>query len=66
MLAPNINNISCQKLQWAMTLTKFYGIPPKVTQVIYTSSSTYVPNIKAIAQIIFEISCQQGFNIKNC
>ena len=40
-------------------LTKF----SKVNQVIYFSAPTSVPNMKALASILFEISCTQDFQI---
>ena len=33
------------KMQRAVTSLKFYGIPPKVNQLIYTSSTISAPNI---------------------
>ena len=56
---------NCQKLRRAITLSKFYEICSIVNQVIYTSSSISIPNtvIKALAQIIFEKSCYQDFNL---
>ena len=36
---------------------QYYEICSKVNQVIYSSAPTSIPNIKAIAQIVFEISC---------
>ena len=35
----------------------------KVNQVIYSSVKTSIPNMKALAQILFEISCTQDFQI---
>ena len=35
----------------------------KVDQVIYSSAPTSIPNIKALAQTLFEISCTQDFKI---
>ena len=45
-------------------MSVFYGIGPKVNQVFYTSSPYSIPNIKAIAQLVFDISCYQDFNVK--
>ena len=46
-----------------LTLSKFNGICPKVNRVIYISSPISVPNTKALAQTLFEISCYQDFNL---
>ena len=35
----------------------------KVDQVIYSSALTSMPNMKALAQILFEMSCTQDFQI---
>ena len=35
----------------------------KVNQVIYSSSKISIPNMKALAKILFEISCTQDFQI---
>ena len=35
----------------------------KVDQVIYSSGLTCMPNMKALAQILFEMSCTQDFQI---
>ena len=35
----------------------------KVNQVIYFSAPTSIPNMKALASILFEISCTQDFQI---
>ena len=35
----------------------------KVNQVIYSSAPISIPNMKALAQILFEISCIQDFQI---
>ena len=43
--------------------SKFDGKFSKVNQVIYTSTPTIIPNMKAVAQIFFEISCTQDFKI---
>ena len=34
-----------------------------VNQVIYSSATTSIPNMKALARILFEISCTQDFQI---
>ena len=36
---------------------------PKVNQVFYSSAPTNIPNMKALAQILLEISCTQDFHI---
>ena len=35
----------------------------KVNQVIYSSAKICIPNMKALAQLLFEISCTQDFQI---
>ena len=44
-------------------MSKFDGKSSKVNQVIFFSAPTSIPNIKALAQILFEISCTQDFQI---
>ena len=51
------------KFQNSVTLSKFGVKFSKVIQVIYSSAPTSIPNIKALAQILFEISCTQDFQI---
>ena len=51
------------KFQNSVFLSKFDGKFSKVDQVIYSSSPTSIPNMKALAQILFEISCTQDFQI---
>ena len=42
-------------------MSKFDRESPKVNQVIFFSAPTSIPNMKALAQIRFEISCTQDF-----
>ena len=51
------------KFQNSVILSKFGVKFSKVNQVIYFSAPTSIPNIKALAQILFEISCTQYFPI---
>ena len=51
------------KFQNSVFLSKFDGKFSKVDQVIYSSSPTSIPNMKALAQILLEISCTQDFQI---
>ena len=51
------------KFQNSIFLSKFDRKFSKVNQVIYSSAPTSMPNIKALAQILFEISCTQDFQI---
>ena len=51
-----------QKIQNSVFLSKFGRKFSKVNQVIYSSASTTIPNM-ALAQILFEISCTQDFQI---
>ena len=44
-------------------MSKFDRKFSKVNQVIYLSAPTSIPNMKALAQILFEISCTQYFQI---
>ena len=48
------------KLKNGVILSKFHRESPKVNQVIF-SAPTSIPNMKALAQIRFEISCTQDF-----
>ena len=49
--------------QNSVFLKKFDGKFSKVNQVIYSSAPTSVPKMKALALILFEISCTQDFQI---
>ena len=51
------------KFQNSVILPKFGVKFSKVNQVIYFSAPNSIPNMKAIAQILFEISCTQDFQI---
>ena len=51
------------KFQNSVFLLKFDRKFSKVNQVIYFSAPTSVPNMKALASILFEISCTQDFQI---
>ena len=51
------------KIQNSVFLPKFGGKFSKVNQVIYSSVPTSIPNMKALAQMLFEISCTQDFQI---
>ena len=51
------------KIQNSVFLSKFDGKFSKVDQVIYSSAPTFIPNLKALAQILFEIFCTQDFQI---
>ena len=51
------------KFQNSIFLSKIDGNFSKVSQVIYSSASAIIPNMKALAQILFEISCTQDFQI---
>ena len=44
-------------------MSKFDKKFSKVNQVIYSSASISIPNMNALAQILFEISCTQDFHI---
>ena len=45
--------------QNSIFLSKFDREFSKVDQVIYSSAPTNMPNMKALAQILFEITCTQ-------
>ena len=49
------------KISNSVFLSIFDGKFSKVDQVIYSSVLTIIPNLKALAQILFEISCTQDF-----
>ena len=51
------------KFQNSVFLLKFNRKFSKVKQVIYFSAPTSVPNMKALASILFEISCTQDVQI---
>ena len=51
------------KFQNSVFLSKLNGKFSKVNQVIYSSAPTSIPNMKALTQILFEISCTQDFQI---
>ena len=51
------------KFQNSVFLSKFDGKFSKLNQVIYSSAPISIPNMKALAQILFEISCTQDFLI---
>ena len=51
------------KIQNSVFLSKFDGKFSKVDQVIYSSAPTFILNLKALAQILFEIFCTQDFRI---
>ena len=53
----------CSKFQNSVILSKFWVKFSKVNQVIYSSAPNSIPNMKAIAQILYEISCTQDFQI---
>ena len=52
-----------ERFQNSAFLSKFDRKFSKVNQFIYSSASTIIPNMKALAQILFEISCTQDFQI---
>ena len=47
--------------QNSVILSKFDKKFSKVNQVIYSLAPISIPNMKALAQILFEISCAQNF-----
>ena len=47
--------------QNSIILSKFGKKFSKVNQVIYSLAPISIPNMKALAQILFEISCTQDF-----
>ena len=49
--------------QNSIFLSKFDREFSKVDQVIYSSALTCMRNMKALAQILFEVSCTQDFQI---
>ena len=51
------------KFQTSIFLSQFDGKFSKVNQVIYSSAPTIISIMKALAQILFEISCTQDFQI---
>ena len=53
------------KFQNSVIPSKFDKICSKVDQVIFSSSQTSIPNLRALATILFEISCTQGFQKQN-
>ena len=51
------------KFQNSVILSKCEVKFSKVNQVIYLSAPISIPNMKALAQTLFEISCTQDFQI---
>ena len=51
------------KFQNSVFLSKFDGKFSKLNQIIYSSAPISILNMKALAQILFEISCTQDFQI---
>ena len=51
------------KILNSVMLSKYEVTFSKVNQVVYFSAKISIPNIKASAQILFEISCTQEFQI---
>ena len=51
------------KFHNSVILSKFDGKSSKVDQVICFSVPIGIPNMKALAKILFEISCTQDFQI---
>ena len=51
------------KFQNSVILSKCEVKFSKVNQVIYSSVPISIPNMKALAQTLFEISCTQDFQI---
>ena len=51
------------KISKSVILSKCEVKFSKVNQVIYSSVPIRIPNVKALAQILFEISCIQDFQI---
>ena len=49
------------KIKNGVILSKFDRESPKVNQVIFFSAPTSIPNMKALAQIRFEISCTPDY-----
>ena len=47
----------------SVILSKFDRKSSKVNQVIFFSTPISIPNMKALAKILFEISCTQDFQI---
>ena len=47
----------------SIILSKFDGKSSKVNQVIFFSIPNGIPNMKALAKILIEISCTQDFQI---
>ena len=52
-----------KQLQRAITPTTFHLIGSKFNQVISSSVQISISNIKALAQILFELSCYRDFNV---
>ena len=50
-------------IQNSVILSKYEMTFSKVNQVVYSSAKISIPHMKAIAQILFEISCTQDFRI---
>ena len=51
------------KFENCVILSKYEVKFSKVNQVIYSSAKISIPNMKALAKILLEISCTQDFQI---
>ena len=51
------------KFQNSVILLKFAVKFSNDNQVVYSSAPTNIPNMKALAQILYEITCTQDFQI---
>ena len=51
------------KFQNSVFLSKFNGKFSKINDFVYFSAQINIPNMKALAEILFEISCTQDFQI---
>ena len=57
----NLKVVKLINFQNSAILSKFDEKFSKVNQVIYSLAPISIPNIKALAQTLFEISCTQDF-----
>ena len=51
------------KFHNSVILSKFDGKSSKVNQVVFFSTPIGIPIVKALAKLLFEISCTQDFQI---
>ena len=52
--------------KWGISQPKIFRICSKVNQFIYTLVCNYMPNIRILAKLVFQIFCSQGCSNTKC